>query len=354
MPSLRLLKPVQLCLTLLFPLLAFTAPRYTAEKLSDHGLEIIRLSDSMRSVEVSILPSYGNRAYEFKVHGKNLLYNPFPSPAALKDDPTKGLNGVPFLAPWANRIGGGGFWANGKHYLFNPDFDNLKMSRDKVAIHGLLISSPNWVVEEVKSDRQSAHVTSRLVFWKYPELMVNWPFAHEYRMTYSLHDGTLEVRTEVINKSSEPMPITLGFHPYFNLPDTPREQAFVRIPARKHIETDRALLATGETSAVQLPAETSLRDHTFDDGFTDLVRGKDGYATFSLEAGSKKIQVVYGAQYQVGLVYAPPRKEFVCFEPMTAVTNALNLAHEGKYSDLKSVAPNATWTESFWIRYEGF
>ncbi len=56
----------------------------------------------------------------------------------------------------------------------------------------------------------------------------------------------------------------------------------------------------------------------------------------------------------MGLVFAPPGKEFVCFEPMTAITNALNLAHEGKYTALKSVAPNGTWAESFWIRYEGF
>ena len=348
------LKYVTGCLGLVFPLVAFSAPRYTAERIVDHGLEIVRLTDSTRAEEVSILPSYGNRAYEFKVHGKNLLYDPFPNPAELKQDEKKGLNGIPFLAPWANRIGGGGFWANGKHYLFNPAFDNLRMSPDQIAIHGLLTSWPLWEVEEAKADAQSAHVTSRLIFWKYPELMVNWPFAHEYRMTYSLHEGALEVRTEVINRSSEPMPITLGFHPYFNLPGTPRAEAIARIPARKHIDTDKKLLATGVTSPNLLTGEVSLRDHKLDDGFTDLIRDKNGYATFSLEAGPKKIQVVYGPQYQVGLVFSPPGKEFVCFEPMTAITNALNLAQEGKYKDLKSVPPNGKWVESFWIRYEGF
>jgi aldose 1-epimerase len=338
----------------LLPLVAASAPRYTAERVNDHGLEIIRLTDTVRSAQVSVLPSYGNRAFEFKVHGKNILYDPFPDPAALKADTAKGLNGVPFLAPWANRVDGGGFWANGKHYLFNPGFDTLHMNADKVAIHGLLISSPFWEIQEVKADKGSAHVTSRLMFWKHPELMVNWPFAHEYRITYSLRDGVLEVRTEVVNRSSEPMPLTVGFHPYFNLPDTPRADAFVRIPARKHVDTGKGLIPSGVMSPNSLPAETSLRDHTFDDGFTDLVRDTTGHATLSLEAGPKKIQVVYGPQYQVAVVYAPPGKEFVCFEPMTAITNAVNLAHEGKYSELKSIAPNGTWAESFWIRYEGF
>ncbi len=208
-------KQFELCLCLVLPVVAVGAPRYTAEKLVDHGVEIIRLTDSVRSEQVSMVPSYGNRAYEFKVHGKNLLYDPFPTPAALKQDPMKGLNGVPFLAPWANRIGGGSFWANGKEYFFNPGFDNLRISPDKIAIHGLLTSWPDWQIEELKADEQSAHVTSRLAFWKYPQLMVNWPFAHEYRMTYSLHDGALEVRTEVINRSSEAMPITSGLSPLF-------------------------------------------------------------------------------------------------------------------------------------------
>jgi aldose 1-epimerase len=345
---------IKYCVALLCPFVALGASRYTAERISEGGVEIVRLADSTRSEQVSIVPSYGNRAYEFKVHGNNLLYNPFPSPEALKQDRTGGLNGIPFLAPWANRIGDGGFWANGKHYLFNDAFDNLHMSPNKVAIHGLLTTSPDWEVEEVTTDAQSARVTSRLVFWKHPELMVNWPFAHEYRMTYSLHEGVLEVRTEVTNKSSEPMPVTFGFHPYFTLPGVPREQAFVRIPARKHIETDKKLLATGAMTDNQLPQEISLRDHTFDDGFTDLMRGENGLADFTFEAGPKKIHVIYGKQYQVGLVYAPPGKEFVCFEPMTAITNAVNLAHEGKYGDLKSVGPGETWRESFWIRYEGF
>lgn len=348
----RRFERLKYCLALLCPLVALGSSRYTAERLSEGGVEIVRLADSTRAEQVSIIPSYGNRAYEFKVHGNNLLYNPFPSPAALMEDRTKGLNGIPFLAPWANRIGDGGFWADGKHYLFNDEF--VHMSPDKIAIHGLLTTSPYWEVEEVVTDEQSARVTSRLVFWKHPDLMVTWPFAHEYRMTYSLHEGVLEVRTDVTNKSSEPMPITFGYHPYFNLPGVPREQAFVRIPARKHIDTDRKLLATGVMTPSNLPAEVSLRDHTFDDGFTDLMRGKNGLAVFSFEAGPKKIHVIYGQQYQVGLVYAPPGKEFVCFEPMTAITNAVNLAHEGKYNDLKSVAPGETWSESFWIRYEGF
>jgi hypothetical protein len=38
---------------------------------------------------------------------------------------------------------------------------------------------------------------------------------------------------------------------------------------------------------------------------------------------------------------------------MTAVTDAINLHHDGKYPDLQSVAAGGEWSESFWIRPSG-
>jgi len=39
---------------------------------------------------------------------------------------------------------------------------------------------------------------------------------------------------------------------------------------------------------------------------------------------------------------------------MAGITNAVNLAHEGKYPELQTVAPNGTWHETFTIRFAGF
>lgn len=339
---------------LFLPLTVFGATRYAAERLTDNGIAIIRLSDRVKAAEVSVVPSLGNRAYELKVHGKNLLYFPLPDVAAFARDGGKSFSGVPFLAPWANRLAGAGFWANGQHYGFNGELGTVHMDATGVAMHGMLTASSHWEVTEVSADAQSAHVTSRIQFWRYPELMANWPFAHEYEMTYHLQNGVLEVRTTIKNLSAEPMPVAIGFHPYFNIPDVPRAQESIHIPARKHVETDARLVATGELTDNTLPAEISLGDHTFDDGFTDLVREGDGRAVFSLAAGSKRIEVVYGPQYQVAVIYAPPGQNFVCFEPMTAITNGINLAHEGKYPALQTIAPGATWSESFFIRFSGF
>ena len=38
------------------------------------------------------------------------------------------------------------------------------------------------------------------------------------------------------NQASEPMPVGVGYHPYFQLPDMPRDQWKVHVAAREHVE----------------------------------------------------------------------------------------------------------------------
>lgn len=340
----------QLCL-LVLPLMGF-AQNYTAEKTTDHGVEVIRLSDVAHGVEVMIAPSIGNRAYAMNIHGKNILFLGASDVGALKQRP--GLSGIPFLAPWANRMADGGFWANGKKYTFNSALGTARVnSQNGIAMHGMLSTSPLWHVTEVASDGKSAHVTSKLEFWKYPDLMANWPFAHEYEMTYRLADGVLEVITQVTNQSVDPMPLAFGFHPYYNLPGVQRDDAAAHIPAKTAVITDDRLVPTGEFKPMDLPDPTPLKDRTLDNGYTDLIRGADGRATFSLEGKGEKIQVQFGPKWIVSVVWEPKGANFVCFEPMAGITNAPNLAHEGKYPALQTLAPGATWRESFWVSASG-
>jgi len=84
---------------------------------------------------------------------------------------------------------------------------------------------------------------------------------------------------------------------------------------------------------------------------------------------SQRLDVVIGPRYRSVVVWAPnpsgtgrggqgasppAERNFICFEPMAAVTNALNMAHKGTYKELQSIAPGASWRESFWIRPSGF
>jgi aldose 1-epimerase len=341
-------------LVLLTPLLVAAGQRFTASRIQDHGMSVVRLADSLDQVEVLIAPSIGNRAYALKVHGQNLLFFPSNDIAKYKTEGAKGLNGIPFLAPWANRMADSGFWADGKRYTFEPQLGSVHIDANGIAIHGMLITSDLWEITEVSADKESATVKSKLQFWRHPELMANWPFAQEYEMVYVLRHRSLEVRTAVKNLSQESIPLAIGYHPYFNIPGVLRSETSVHIPASLHVETDSHLVATGEMKPANLDEEVSLKERTFDDGYTGLKRDSRGIATFSVKAGAKSIEVAYGPKYQVAVIYAPPGQNFVCFEPMTAITNGVNLAHDGKYRDLQSVLPASTWTESFWVRFRGF
>jgi aldose 1-epimerase len=143
--------------------------------------------------------------------------------------------------------------------------------------------------DEARS-QDAARVTSRLEFWRYPELMAQFPFAHAVEMTYKLVDGTLEVETLLENQSSDPMPVGVGYHPYFQVPDIARDQCKVHVAAREHLELSPLLIPTGERTPVTYPDPVSLATTQLDDVFSHLVRGKDGRAVFWVEGGGKKFR----------------------------------------------------------------
>ena len=327
------------------------AQNYSIERLKVDDTEVIRLVDAARDVRVSVAPSLGNNAYEMKVKGRDIMWSPFMSLAEYRAKPRH--MGNPFLAPWANRLDHDGFWANGRHYVLNPELKNFGRDQHGQPIHGLVVNAP-WEVVEAKADAQGAVLVSRLEFFKRPDWMAQFPFAHTYEVTHRLADGVLEVRTVVKNLSSEAMPVSVAYHPYFRLHDAPRDQWKVHLPAREHVVLSEKLTPTGEHRPVDLPDPVGLEGRRFDDVFAGLVRGADGRAEFWFQGAKEKVSVLFGPKYTVAVVYAPPGRDFICFEPMSGPTNAFNLSQAGKYRELQSIPPGGEWQESFWIQATGF
>ena len=336
---------------LVFPFMSIAAD-YSAQRAVVDGIEIVRLSDAAHHAEVAIAPSLGNLAYEFKVNGKNAFWLPYETLAELIARPQFGGN--PFLAPWANRLSEDAFFANGKRFQLNLGLGNVRRDQNQKPIHGLLSFSPDWTVKVVEADSESASLTSRLEFWKYPDLMAQFPFAHTIETTFRLHEGVLEVRTTIENLSADPMPVGIGYHPYFQLHDAPRDQWKVHLAARDRLVLSKVLIPTGERAPVEFPDPLTLAGASLDDVFSSLVRDGSERATFSVEGAHEKISVVYGPKYTVAVVYAPPGRQFICFEPMSMITDGFNLAQAGVYKELQSIPPKGVWRESFWISPGGF
>ncbi|MCX6625985.1 MAG: aldose 1-epimerase [Acidobacteria bacterium] len=282
---------------------------------------MVRLADEVAGAELLIAPAFGNNAYDFRVHGKPVLWSPYSSLAEAITHPT--YLGNPFLAPWANRIDGETYYANGKEYRLNPSLGNYRSDGFHQPIHGLLAYSPEWRVVGLSRSDSEACVSSRLEFWRHPGWMAQFPFAHSITMTYRLANGTVEVETVV---------------------ETVTE----------HVELSSHLVPTGKRTPMPYRNPQPLAGMQLDDVFTGLVGNAAGLPEFVLEGEHEKVSVLYGPKYKVAVVYAPLGKNFVCFEPMSGPTNVFNLVHRGLWPELQTIAPGGSWSESFWIRTAGF
>ena len=325
------------------------AQQYSARQSGD----VVQLTDGKAQTTVSIVPSVGNIAFELRVKGTNVLRWPYASVTDFKAKPA--MSGIPFMGPWANRLDETAFYANGRKYAFDLTLGNV---RGPIPIHGFVTTTDQWRVVDANANAASAWVTSRLDFSRQPQWMKQWPFAHTIEMTYRLQDGVLEVRTAITNQSAEPMPVAIGFHPYYRLTDSPRDDWKIGVGARTRWLLAPNNLPTGETEPIEKlfpnPLAAPLREYNLDDVFADLVRDKRDRATMTIAGNAQRLEIELGPNYRSVVIWAPKDRDFICIEPMAAITDAINLAHRGQYKELQSIPPGGTWRESFWIRPIGF
>jgi aldose 1-epimerase len=322
--------------------------RYRAAQTGD----TVELHDTRADVAVKVLAPASN-AYQMTVKGQDVLRRTWASIDDIRQ--RMGLNGIPLLWPYANRLDEQAFYANGQKYSFDPGLGNT--GRGAIPIHGFLQNTTAWKVVEVRADARSAWITAKLEFFRLPQYMKQFPFAHTLTMTYRLQDGALEVRTRIDNLSADPLPVTIGFHPYFQLTDAPRAAWRLSLVAKTHWLLDERTIPTGETQPIakRLPDPASIAVDTakLDDVFTDLERDAQGWSTMSLKGRNQQIDVVLGPRFKTILVYSGAAGS-VALEPMAGISNAMNLAHRGVYKELQSIEPGGFWEESFWIRPRGY
>ena len=326
-------------------------PRYRATQTGD----IVELQDSRARIVVKVLTTASN-AYQMTVNGEDVIRKTWASIDEIR--PRMGLNGIPLLWPYANRLDEQAFYANGQKYTFDPGIGNT--GRGAVPMHGFVTAATAWKVIEMKADGKSAWITSKLEFFRFPKYMKQFPFAHTLTMTYRLQDGALEVHTRIDSLSAEPMPVAIGFHPYFQLTDSNKEEWQLSVAAKTHWLLDERTLPTGETEPITKilpdPQKVSVKDIPLDDVFTELERDAKGLATMSLKGKEQQVDVVVGPKFKTILVYtraAGPRGS-VAFEPMAGISNSMNMAQKGLYKELQTIEPGGSWEESFWVRPKGF
>ncbi len=222
--------------------------------------------------------------------------------------------GIPILYPWANRLGGNTYTAEDETVTLTPGENGVRPDPNGLPIHGVLAAYPGWRVTAESANE----LTTEVDFGADERLRASFPFPHVLALTVRLADRTLTVRTTVTATGDTAVPLCFGFHPYLRLPEAARSQWIIETPSLRHLSLDERGLPTGESDQQQATVE-SLGDRAFDDAYDQVDDG----AVFAVSGGGRRIEVHFDYGYPAAQIFAPPGEDLVCFEPMTAPTDAL-------------------------------
>jgi aldose 1-epimerase len=278
-------------------------------------------------LEAEIAPSRGMLLLQVRVRladGRDfdLLTTPkepaFGGPADFNGNLSFSLGGA-ILLPYANRITGRpvdereiGTQVLGKTVRLPMNWGGKAEGARRYAMHGLMLDAPFAVVEQ-----SDAHV--RGVF-NAGNFRGHWLSATDVTVEYRLTPDALMLTIEAANVGDEPLPMGIGWHPWFNLPSGDRRQARLRIPAtaRTGVNNYDEVLPTGEVAAVAgTPYDFSqgceLGDLYLDDCF---VRLTGDAAELVDAAGGLGLRIgAHVPPVKAFQVYAPPDAGFVVIEP---------------------------------------
>jgi aldose 1-epimerase len=276
------------------------------------GYEAVRLRSSSDDVDATFVPSAGMVGASLRDRGVELLHRNGGVRRYARGGSTMG---IPLLHPWANRLAGDAYGVDGTAVRFDLASPLVQRDDQGLPIHGLLNGFPHW--RTVEPDEGWA-MAAEVDFAAHPELLAGFPFAHLLRLDVALRSRTLTVRTTLSATGDRSVPVAFGFHPYLQLPGVARERWRLELPAMRHLEVDARSIPTGATRAVDAQS-APLGSRAFDDGYVNVPEG----AELVLGGGGRRVTVRLEQGYPVAQVFAPCTADVVCFEPMTAPTNAL-------------------------------
>jgi aldose 1-epimerase len=274
------------------------------------------------ALEAVVLPEIGGAIAEFawRRSGEKLpLFRPLAPRSAAGDatppDPNE-LACYP-LIPWSNRIGHGAFPFGGKTYRVAPT-----RAHERYPIHG-----DGWL-RKWRVVHRSDHALSLDLASEVA------PFVYRGMLEYALRETTLDVRLSVQNLGAEALPFGLGLHPWFVR--TP--QVRLRAEARGIWQVADDLLPVAHAP---VPADLDfaqprpLPARLVDNSFT----GWSGSAEITWEDIGVQLSISTTPPLEYFQLYAPPGRDYFCFEPISHPANAFNLPAPHTGAGLTVLAP---------------
>ena len=296
-------------------------------------MRVVRLRSAGGELEAAFVPEAGLVGCSLTHGGEELL----GQRKGLEEYARSGSTfGIPFLHPWANRLAGFSYAVGGQEVALDPDSELLRIEEHGLPIHGLRPSGIEWEVEE-HADGLCA--TAGFDGGR----LEGFPYPHRLAVEVTLDDDGLTLETTLTPTSATSVPIAFGYHPYLHVPGAPRAEWEVDLPVESRLVVGDDQIPTGETVTPKF-RQGVLGDLTLDDGYELPERP----VPFTVSAAGRTLGVEFLEGYTHAQAFAPAGQDLICFEPMTAPTNAL-LSHDG----LRLAPPGEPFSAAFRITVDG-
>ncbi len=332
-------------------------PALMAGSLLPHGLaqavteiggqKIVTLTRSATSTtkpeftSVTVLPGRGMEVLQITANfpGKgNVDVLASPDLAGAKkmldvdDDENGDLSfrlGAAFLVPYPNRIRGK-LSADGKTITAAWEGHTLNLPANNVgtlpgaerhAIHGLILKAKTDDIH-VKKIPGGEEVTGVIHAGDFGG---HWPSKTDLDITITLTAEAVDASIVARNVGSEDTPISIAWHPYFNLPSGDRTQVRLRVPASQVAEVDnldnvfptgRILPVEGTKFDLRAAGGTALGDSFFDGNWNHIEWVNHEATVQVIDPAAHYGVDIIGLSPQIKTIqaYAPPTKNFVAVE----------------------------------------
>ena len=301
------------------------------------GHRTCTLSSRGGELEVSFAPELGMVACSMLHGGEELLGRRSGLAAYARTGATMG---IPLLYPWANRLGGFRYSFAGRTVAIDG---GTSLDEHGLPIHGLLQAVHGWSPTGLGADGGAAWASAEFLVGPGSAAASAFPFPHSVDVEATLRESALTIATTVRPAGDVAVPVAFGYHPYLRLPGVPRAAWHIELPVMRRLELDDRGIPTGG-SEESPPIRGPLVRRTFDDGF----KLADSAQPFALAGGGRRIEVAFEEGYPYAQVFAPADDDVVCFEPMTAPTDALR----GCFRPPPAVPPGACYRARFTISVE--
>lgn len=315
-------------------------PSYRIADTTTGGYPSVTLSCADAQLDATFAPTLGMIACSLRQRGAELLGQ---RGGLAKYAASGSTMGIPLLHPWANRLSGFSYAVGGRTVTLDRHSPLLHRDANGLPMHGLVAAYRAWRVTARAATDTSAYFSAVLDFGADPVLLGAFPFPHTLALDVALRGATLTMTTTLRPTADVAVPVSFGFHPYLQLPGVERAEWYAEAPVRRRLRLDAHMIPTGDSEPIAIEPGR-LGDRIFDDLFTDLDRP----ARFVVAGGGRRITVAFDDGYPFAQLYAPAGEPLICFEPMTAPTNAL-VSGNG----LTMVAPDAEYRTAFAITVEG-